>query len=201
VGWTNTETSTLGFDSEANDGGLGDVSTGFSWLVHKSCGCSCDPDVVATFGVTAPTSKSNLYQAIYGTPQTALGQGVWAGSWNVLFIHTYDPVVVFYGFGSWHGFTKEFDGIPVRPGDQYTYRGGIGFAVNERITLSTMLYGYYITNAEADNVQVRGTAQEPVYLRFAVTMMQQCHRICEPFAEIGMTTDAANARFGVTWTF
>ena len=207
VGWTNTETAEINsslpvfYDSFSNAGGLGDVSAGFSYLVHKSCGCSCDPDIVATFGFAAPTSNTDLFGAIFGTPQTTLGQGVWAGFWNVLFIHTYDPVVVFYGFGSWHGFAREFEGIPVRPGDQYTYRGGVGFAVNEHITLSTMLYGYYITNAEVNSRQLPGTSQEPVYLRFAVTMLQPCHRICEPFAEIGMTTDAANARFGVTWTF
>jgi hypothetical protein len=201
VGWTNTEVSALNFDSFTNAGGIGDASAGCSCLVHKSCGSSCDPDVIATFGFAAPTSNSDLFAAILGTPQTVLGQGVWAGFWNVLFVHTYDPVVVFYGFGSWHGFTREFEGVPVQPGDQYTYRGGVGFAVNERITLSTMLYGYYITEARVENQRVLGTTQEPVYLRFAVTMLQQSHRICEPFAEIGMTTDAANARFGVTWTF
>jgi hypothetical protein len=201
VGWTNSETSTLGFDSTTNDGGVGDTNFGFSWLLHKSQGFGYSPDIVATFGVTAPSSKADLYTAIYGSPQTVLGQSVWAGSWNVLFIHTIDPVVVFYGIGGWHPTTKEFSGYNVRPGDQFTYRFGAGFAVNEHVTLSGSLYGYYITESTVGGNKVLGTNQEPVYLRFAVTIAQSRHQIVEPFAEIGATSDAANTRFGVTWTF
>jgi hypothetical protein len=203
VGWTNAEVSSaqIGVDSSANDGGLGDTNFGFSWQLHKSEGYFYSPDIIATFGAGAPTCKSDLYAAIFGNPQTVLGQGVWAGSWNVLFVHTCDPVVVFYGFGGWHGFAKGFSGHIVRPGDQYSYRGGVGFAVNEHITLSSTLYGYYITEAWIDGQEARGTAQEPVYLRLAVTIAERKNRIVEPFAEIGMSDDAANARFGVTWTF
>jgi hypothetical protein len=201
VGWTNTETSAIGAASYVNQGGIGDATTGLSWLARKSDGWYGSPDIIATFACTAPTSDSNLYDALFGTPQTTLGQGVWAGAWNVLFVHSYDPITVFYGFGGRHAFTRSISGFDVQPGDQYTYRGGLGFAVNDRISLSSMLYGYYITQARLEGQQVPGTVQEPVYLRFAVTMMQRCDRICEPFAEIGMTDDAANARFGVTWTF
>jgi hypothetical protein len=202
VGWTNSELSTVNVgDSTANDGGVGDTNLGFSWLLHKSQGFGYSPDVVATFGVTAPSSKADLYNAILGSPQTVLGQSVWAGSWNVLFIHTIDPVVVFYGIGGWHPTTKEFSGYNVRPGDQFSYRCGAGFAVNEHVTLSGTLFGYYITESTISGLKVLGTNQEPVYLRFAVTIAQSRQRIVEPFAEIGMTDDAANTRFGVTWTF
>ena len=115
-GWTNTETSYIGSDNFLNQGGIGDTDFGFSYMLHKSCGQSCDPDIIATFDVTAPTGKGNFFDAIFLSPQLTLGQGLWAASWNVLFIHTYDPVIFFYGFGTRHPFAREFDGFNVVPG-------------------------------------------------------------------------------------
>jgi hypothetical protein len=200
-GWTNTEISTLGADDFSNTGGIGDTNAGVSWWVHKGCGHSYDPDVIATFGFTAPSGKGNFLAAILGTPQTTLGQGLWAASWNVLFIHTYDPVIVFYGFGSRYPFAREFGGVEVAPGGQYNYQCGVGFAVNERITLSTALIGAYFCKPRVDDQRLAGLIQEPIYLRIACTAASRCQRICEPFVQIGLTPDAANASFGVTWTF
>lgn len=203
VGWANSEVSSVSTNSETdyNTGGIGDTNAGFSWLIHKSDGCSCDPDVVATFGFTAPTGNGNFLEDLFLTPETTLGQGFWYGYFNVLFIHTYDPVIVFYGFGARFGFSRVLDELNVQPGDQYSYRGGVGFAVNERITLSTQLYGSYITEPLINGQRIKGDDLEPIYLRFAVTISQCCNRICEPFAEVGLTSDSAGARFGVTWTF
>jgi hypothetical protein len=200
VGWTNTEISNLGNNAYSNDGGLGDTSLGASVLWHKGRGSIYDPDVVVTMGMTAPTSHGDLLVNLLVTPQASLGQGLWAGYWNVLFIHTYDPVIVFYGFGSRHTLASDFDGFSVRAGDQYTYRFGLGFAVNDRVTFSGTLFGSYITDVQLNNQLVPGTSLEPVYLRFAATLAQ-CRRITEPFVEFGLTNDAVNARYGVTWTF
>ena len=204
-GWANTETSyivspTQNSDNFLNQGGIGDTDVGFSYLIHKSCGQSCDPDIVATMDVTAPTGKGNFFDALFLSPQLTLGQGLWAASWNVLFIHTYDPVIFFYGFGTRHPFSREFDGFDVVPGAQYNYRAGVGFAVNEHVTLSTMLYGSYIAEPLVDGQRIKGDMLEPIYLRFAVTIAH-CDRICEPFVNIGLTSDAANTIFGVTFTF
>ncbi len=201
VGWAGEEISISGADEFFNNGGMGDTNAGATILLQKSDGKSCCPDVLATFGFTAPTGRTLGFISIVESPGTTLGQGFWAGFWNVLIIHTYDPVVVFYGFGSRHFFTKEISGIPAKPGDQYNYQLGTGFAVNERITLSTAFIGYYITEASVDNRFVEGTTLEPLYLRFAVTINRPCKRIIEPYAMIGMTDDAANAQVGITWTF
>ena len=200
VGWTNTETSTIGSDGYGNGGGIGDTSFGFTYLLHKGAGSFCDPDIYLTAGVTAPTSNSDYLANLLVSPQAQLGQGFWAGSWNLLFVQNYDPVLVFYGLGSRHTLAREMDGENVRAGDEFDYRLGVGFAVSDRVVLSGMLFGGYITDAQVNGQQLAGTNIEPVYLRFAVTLAQG-KRICEPFVQIGMTSDAANTCFGITWTY
>ncbi len=200
-GWSNTEYSYAGFDDFTNQGGIGDVTAGISWLIHKSGGCSYDPDVVATFSITAPTANVSPLQGIIEPPNTLLGTGFWYGYWNVLFIHTVDPCILFYGFGSRHGLATEYEGFDIQPGDQYYYRAGLGFAVNEKLTLSSVLTGWYITDPYLDNVRIAGLAMEPITLRFAATIARPCDRYIEPFVEIGLTPDAPDARIGLTFTY
>ncbi len=124
---------------------------------------------------------------------------------QLLFIHTYDPVVMFYGFGYRHLFDNDFFNPAisaqqdVNPGEAAFYQFGVGFGVNEWITLSTSFAGQYISELEVDGDRIEGTIREPIRMRFAVTMNTE-HKLIEPFAEIGMTDAAVNARFGVVWT-
>lgn len=201
-GWANTELSWLGDDDFYNNGGIGDTNVGATLHVYQSDGNSYSPDVLATFGMTAPTGNSNPLLSILETPNITLGQGFWAAYWNVMVVKKYDPVVVFYGFGSRHYFARDVEGFTgVKPGDQYNYQLGTGFAINERITLSTVFFGSYITEARFEDRVLQGTILEPLSLRFATTITRSNNRICEPFVEIGLTDDAPNARAGITWTF
>ncbi|MBN2579609.1 MAG: hypothetical protein JXB10_11515 [Pirellulales bacterium] len=201
LGWTNQEISYLGADEFSNDGGIGDTNLGVSILLHKSCGVSCSPDVIATLGITAPTGPGNALLGLFETPGATFGQGYWTANWSFLFIHQYDPVIMFYGFGGRHFFTRQIDDVDAKPGDQYVYQMGFGFAVNERITLSTAFVGYYVTEARLAGAVLPGTIIEPMFLRCAATIMRPNRRILEPYVEFGLTDDAPDAHVGVTWTF
>ena len=89
-----------------------------------------------------------------------------------MFIHRYDPVIVFYGGGIRHLFEREFNGVLFSPGEQILYQFGVGFSVNDRVTLSTAFQGFYITYTQLDNVTVPGTNLEPISLRFAATIAE-----------------------------
>ena len=164
-GWTNTQSSFFGSDSYSNSVGLGDASFALSYLWHKSSGCCGDPDVVITAAVTAPTSNANFLSELLVTPNATLGQGLWAGSWNILFVQKYDPVIVFYGFGSRYTLARDFDGEEVSAGAQYSYRFGVALSVSDRVTLSSTLMGSYITDARINAADLPGTNLEPIYLR------------------------------------
>ena len=203
VGWSHSEIAFSDFDDTTSDLGIADCSLGASYLICQ--GERYKPDVIGTISVTAPTGNADYPLLTSLIPNSTLGQGFWGASANLLFVHTYDPVVIYWGFGYGHRFDASFanpvtflDDV-VNPGEQAFYQLGFGFGVNEWITLSTSFAGQYITEMEIDGDRIEGTALEPMRLRFAVTVNCE-EKLIEPFAEIGMTDDSINARVGITWT-
>jgi hypothetical protein len=196
MGYSNTQLSTFGVSDSINRGGIGDLSAGASFHLLKSEDQL--PDVIATMDFTAPTGVFDT--PIFGqVPGSNLGQGFWALSGSLLFVHRYDPVIVFYGGGIRHLFEREFDGVLFSPGEQILYQFGVGFSVNDRVTLSTAFQGFYITNTQLDNETIDGTNLEPISIRFAATIARNC-RIIEPFVAIGATHSAPAANFGLVVT-
>ena len=197
MGYSNTQFSTFGVSDSINRGGIGDLTAGASFHLLKSE--EQLPDVIATMDFTAPTGVFDT--PIFGqVPGSNLGQGFWALSGSLLFVHRYDPVIVFYGGGIRHLFEREFDGVLFSPGEQILYQFGVGFSVNDRVTLSTAFQGFYITNTQLDNETIDGTNLEPISIRFAATIARNC-RIIEPFVAIGATHSAPAANFGLVVTF
>lgn len=197
VGWSNAQFSSVGlFDDSDSQTGIGDLELGMNY--HWKYGqFQCTPDVILSFGLTVPTGDGQF--PIAGISQASLANDVWAPSVQMLFIHRYDPIVYYYGVGYRYQFEAEFDGNDVQYGQQFSYNLGVGFAVNDRVTLSTTFQGLFQSETEVNGLGVPGSIYEPLSLRFAVTSYR-CGRIIEPYAIIGMTNDAADAIVGITWT-
>ncbi len=209
VGYACTEQTVIGnFANYSGRGGTGDTNLGGSYWLRKSNGCPFDPDLILTAGMTLPTAPASFVSAL-SNPQTSLGQGFWAATWNLLVVQSFDPVTIFYGVGGRQLIGSTVSGaIPgynstknlIQPGQQFTYQLGAGFAVNERITLSAAYFGYFISDTWINQQRVVGSVFEPQYMRFACTVVRP-HRIIEPFVLIGTTVDAARSIFGINVTF
>lgn len=197
VGYSNTEFTAAGVDTFTDTGGIGDVSFGLSAQLVP--GSSCRPELIGTLGVTSPTGDASLANTLI-SPEASLGEGFWGFTGNLLWVRNYDPVVVFYGVGANFRLDAELDGVDVDPGERFLYQFGVGFAVNQHVTLSTALIGSYWVEDRWNGVRVPGGIREPLRLRFAATIGKSC-RLVEPFAEIGMTEEAPSSRIGITWTF
>jgi len=197
VGWSQSQFSSNGlFDTYDNQVGIGDLELGLNYHCLDASGEYC-PDVILSFGLTVPTGDGQF--ATSGVNQAALAADVWGTSLQVLCIQRCDPIVFFYGAGYRYQFEEDFDGLKVQYGQQFTYNFGVGFAVNERVTLSTSFLGAVETEIQINGQGVPGTIREPLRTRFAATV-SRCERIIEPFVEIGMTPAAADAVFGIVWT-
>ncbi len=198
-GWAGSEFSFFGFDDFDNKGGIGDVRFGISSLLQQ--GGQGYPDIVGTLQATAPTGERGDFPVLTAlVPDSRLGEGFWALTGSVLFIHTIDPVILFYGVGMRHRFEREFNGVEFEAGQEFLYQFGTGFAINPWVTLSGMFIGSYIDENRVNGQRLQGTILEPMRLRFAVTVARG-GQIIEPFAEIGMTDDAPRARVGMTVTY
>ena len=201
LGWRDTSFATNSisdptpFEISSNHGGIGDVLVGGSYLWRK--GGDGTPDIILTGSATLPTGEGFFPSSIFFG---GLGNGVPGLAGQFLVVHTYDPVVVFWGAGYKHNFQKRIQGIDVQFGEEFSYQLGAGFAANERVTLSAAFLGNYITESKFNGQNIPGTTLEPMRMRFSVTAFRNC-RIVEPFAEIGMTYRAPASRIGVTWTF
>ena len=212
-GWSNSEFSFAGTDEFGSTGGIGDVSAGLTRLILERRGSF--PDVLGTLSFSAPTGHSDLVSSL-STPGSSLGEGFWSLTMGLTFIQTYDPIVLFYGFGYRHRFDGTFEGgIEVEPGEQAYYRFGGGFAVNPRVTLSASFLGSYIGEMRVNGVRVAGDIQEPMQLRLAATIVRddKCKgesksesksrssvRTIEPFMHFGLTEGAIDSMIGISWT-
>jgi hypothetical protein len=206
-GWANAELNFDGFDLFENAGGIGDVRSGITFLLKQGKGKG--PDITGTFAFSAPTGIDSFVAGPTLVSQPSLGDGFWTLSGDVLFINNIDPIVFFYGFGTRQGIERNFFGVTFAPGQEYSYNFGMGFAVNERVTLSGAFIGAYITEIHANGRRVQGTIQEPLSLRFSATIARNKtkskknnkKKLLEPFVEIGMTDDAAAGTFGLIQTY
>lgn len=201
VGWSNVQAAIDNYDEYQNDGGIGDV--GFGLTAQLQDAKKDRPYLIGTIAGLAPSGGDPF--GVFGqiSPNApSLGNGFWAISGNLLWVQTrYDPVVVFYGFGARYQFEHRYIGIEFEPGTEYNYTLGAGFAVNERVTLSTQFFGAYIEELKANGDRVEGSAQEPMTVRLAATLAKPCNRIVEPFVAFGLTDDSISANFGITWTY
>jgi hypothetical protein len=198
LGWANSEETTDNGDSINNNFvGLGDLSAGFNFQLMKACGAWC-PDVIGSLGFVAPTGHATFATSLLAS-NSALGQGFWDITTNVIAVHTIDPVLFYYGAGYIHRFQNTIDDINVNPGEEFDYLFGVGFAMNPWVTVSGTLLGAHITRYGANGVSLPGTDQDPMRFRISVTMVKD-QRICEPFAEIAMTPDSPS-RVGITFTY
>ena len=115
-------------------------------------------------------------------------------------MRAYDPAVVFYGVGYKHYFARDYLGGEMAPGEEINYSFGMGFALNDSLTLSTTLLGSYQTEMRFDGAGLPGTSMEPLSLRLALTAVMSRRRIIEPFVRFGLTSDAPDAHIGIIVT-
>lgn len=199
VGYNHNEVSLPGFDVFNEEAGIGDITVGATYLLGDPC--PGDPDVIGTVALTIPTGNAR-FASVLQQPGAQLGTGHFAITANLLCIHTVDPLIVFYGFGARAPFSNKFSNstIDVQPGIEANYRFGVGFAVNDRVTLSTALLGSYITDTRVNGHRLENSSLEPIVMRFAATMADG-DRIQEPFVEVGLTDDSSSATLGWVVTY
>jgi hypothetical protein len=181
-------------DRSTTVAGMGDISFGCNYLLQEHD--RCRPDILVNVLCTAPTGSDPFGDF----DEPSLGNGFWAVAPFVTVIKAVDPLVVFGTVGYRHQFEAEHVGRDIQPGEEVFGQFGTGFAVNDRITLSTILQYNYETRFQVDDRTIPGTSTEEIAIRMALTAFVSRREIVEPFVRFGLTPDAEDADFGVVFT-
>jgi hypothetical protein len=177
-------------DSES-DTGIGDCVLGFNAQliqegVHR-------PDCVLSVTASLPTG-SDPYEN--GGNPVPLGSGHTRIGVGLQFVRTSDPLVLYGGPGfSWRS-EEDTGDQTVKLGNSLGYNFGCGFAVNPDISLNAQFVGGYQEEVEVDGESMDGTSQEPMVLRISLTSRWYPRTYVEPYLNVGLNDDAADASFG-----
>jgi hypothetical protein len=166
--------------------GLGDILAGVNYLWRD--GKNERADIISSFSVSAPTGPATIGGLTAN--QASLGSGFCTINVNTTAIWTLDPVVLFASLGYSHQFATSYQGVNVQPGEQFSGSFGVGFAVNDDLTLSAELQTIVQLDFAIAGMRVPDTGLESTLLRYSVVK-----RICEKeFVEFsvihGLTDDA-----------
>lgn len=140
--------------ADVSNGDLGDMSVGMFYQLWRET--VNRPDLILSARLKAPTGKKPYGMKVVQPDPTntnlnvpedlPTGSGVWAASLGLSFLKTSDPAILFGNVGIIHNFKRSFDDIStqtgiVQPGEvdlrrAFLWGAGIGFAINERMSMS-----------------------------------------------------------------
>lgn len=194
MGYAIFERADLERDNVTSRLGTGDLVAGFRYLLFEET-TDC-PDVIGSISVGAPIGN----HAFHAGDAAAIGSGFWSTNFGVSLIKSFDPIVLYSGYGYTHFFEAEHLGQSLQPGELFNYSFGLGFAVNDSIVLSSEFVGGLQTYFYADGRRIPNSLTEPFSLRFAVTQVVCQDHFVEPYVILGLNSDAPDVQVGIFHT-
>jgi hypothetical protein len=109
-----------------------------------------------------------------------------------------DPAVLFTNFGYRHHFNDGVDNIRrLQPENQFNATFGIAYALNDTLTLSTLVSGVFTTRTEFDNGLVL-PGRERYSLQFGLTSYLAKGLYIEPTVSFGLNSNSSDITIGVS---
>jgi hypothetical protein len=177
------------FIREANVG-LGDIKWALRYAaIHEE---GAIPEV--TLNVNAKSDTGDF--------DRALGTGDWNVGAGVSLVKTIDPAVLFGSLGyTWTLGTLELEQGDIDFGDQILYSIGMGFSLNDRVSVSMDMAGAAIRRSEVNGTEISGSGQDINSLQFTTTVQLAKRMYLEPFVGFGLTDEASDFLVGVNVPF
>ncbi len=138
------------------------------------------PDIVASFAAQIPT-----------------GDTAYAVSGGLVFVKSFDPVVLFAGGNYHHGFSRAFSDVSrAEPQDGFDVSVGYGLALNDTLAISSAVSGLFNGATTFNNVTSRQI--DFFSLRFALTSLLTEGLYFEPSVTFGLGGPGDSFALGVT---
>jgi len=175
-----------------DDQGLGDISGALRYQLWYELGAR--PSVILDLNGKSHTGDIGLLQTGDGT---LTGTGHWNVGAGITLVKTVDPVV-FYGRV---GYTYTLERNDSDPGDEISYRIGMGFSLNDRVSFNMQVLGAYVERLELNGDKIASSSLNIISLQFGVTVLLAKHLFLEPSVNVGLTDDAADVVVGLSVPF
>lgn len=178
-----------------NAGGIADVSVGLRYLLKEQD--EKLPDIIGLFSFTIPTGEGPDPKNIN---DISIHSGRWSLSTGVNFVKVHDPIVLFGGATYTHIFDKTVNDIEITPEDNFQYNAGIGFALNNQVSISSQFIAIYHKGSPRNNANTLSLSNEPIFLRTAIAYRIGKGRYLSPSVTFGLNGDATDTRLGISYT-
>lgn len=210
-------------DRTVTNSDIGDVSAGAYYRLFTET--PTRPDIVFNVHVKAPTGKDPYGIKYRNDPKNnslsvpddlPTGNGLWSLSTGFTFVKTVDPAILFANIGYAHNFTHSFSDISGNPdekkageidlGDSYQLGGGVAFALNDRMSLST---SYAHRFGLKSRIKEKGQSWQNIVgsdasagsLNFGVTYAMSDKLSMVANVGVGVTPDAPDVTVGVKFPY
>ncbi|RJQ51904.1 MAG: hypothetical protein C4526_09085 [Nitrospiraceae bacterium] len=157
------------------------------------------PDVVATVKVKSRTGKApyglatkTIQSGAAQIPtELSTGSGHWAVEPGISLLKTVDPAVLFGSVSYFRHMKRSINGVGVvDPGDSVNYTLGMGYALNDRITLGTAFEQNFFSSAVIDGVKQVETDITVANLLFGVSYYMSGKKSLSFTLSIGLTPES-----------
>ncbi|MEE9424502.1 MAG: hypothetical protein V3V18_05940 [Methylococcales bacterium] len=199
--------------------GLGDVSGSLRYTAWHEKGSI--PGITLNINAKSTTGDDEAGANETGDVNQRLGTGFWNVGGGISFTKSFDPVVF---FGS-VGYTATLQHGRVDPGDQISYSFGGGFALNDRVNVSTAFSGSAVlrtvvnrsaplgstdvpvpgsstdipapSSLVSGSAEIPGSAQNINSIQFSSTIKISKALFVEPFVAFGLTRESGDFTVGL----
>jgi len=168
---------------------LADIGFGLQYLLVKET--LNLPAVSLTLDVSAPTGKKE-YRDFTQNWKDPLdnGSGHWSVTPGLAFVRTTDPAILFGGVGYRYSFERTIDGYDIKPGWGLESYVGLGFALNEKLSIGSRLAYAYNSRMTADGTKIYGSDTDPLDLSFSASYSLSENWVVTPRITYSINSDA-----------
>lgn len=171
---------------------LGDISAGlqYQWLQESAQW----PAVSLTMTFSAPTGKKRYYppEETWRDPLSN-GSGHWGLAPGIAFVRSSDPAMLFGGLSYRWSFERRIDAYRVQPGAGLTGYLGLGFALNDKLSVGTRVSFSHYRNLRVDGQTIAGSGKDPLDLSLSASYRAFEQWTISPQVSFGLNEEAGPA--------
>lgn len=190
------DVSTNAYVRDTSEWRLGDISFGLQYLLRDETAAA--PALSFTFDATAPTGKKRYrdYLQNWKDPLDN-GSGHWTIAPGIAFVRTTDPAILFGGMNYRYAFARTIDGYDIQPGWSLELYTGLGFALNEKLSIGSRLGYAHNARMKADGNTIYGSDSDPVDLSFSASYSLDDNWVISPTLSYSLNDDAGPAALAI----